>query len=89
MSFGSVNDIVSLFFSDPAVFQTNMKSYIHFSEIDPRLASPKPESYEVKQDEGTYGYKKIKYPIPASQVGEKGYKGTEVSTKKKKKQWRR
>lgn len=60
-------------------------------QIDPRLASPKPESYIIREsDDLSCGYRKIEYPIPLSQVGELGYKHEEVCFKKKKqkKQWR-
>lgn len=60
-------------------------------QIDPRLASPKPESYIIREsDDLSCGYRKIEYPIPLSQVGELGFKHEEVCFKKKKqkKQWR-
>lgn len=58
-------------------------------QIDPRLASPKPESYQIRvEDHPGYGYKKIEYPIPLSQVGELGYKSESFKKKKMKKQWR-
>ena len=61
------------------------------SEIDPRLASPKPESYIIREsdDHLSCGYRKIEYPIPLSQVGELGYKNESFKKKKQKKQWRR
>jgi hypothetical protein len=58
-------------------------------QMNPRLASPRPESYRINSDEECYGYKRIKYPIPPSQIGEHGFKETAIAiNKKKKKQWR-
>lgn len=58
-------------------------------QIDPRLASPKPESYIIREsDDLSCGYRKIEYPIPLSQVGELGYKNESFKKKKQKKQWR-
>ena len=65
------------------------------SEIDPRIASPTLESYVIKttsEKDMLIGYKKLKYPISPSQIGEFGYKGDTVVPKKKrqkKQEWQR